>query len=134
MLMKEKTVWIVGTFALSAAAIVMAVSTVAKADVPATIKNLDQKTYRLMVEEGDNKREIIVAPSQEVPDLCGSTCLLTVGDDPDAYEVVANDRVTIEEGLLIYQSDDTETQTSDENDTSADPEPAPEGDGEAQPE
>ncbi len=134
MLSREKTVWIVAAFMLTAATLATAgYVSIAKAEVPASITNLDQKAHQLKVEEGENQREIMIEPNQAVSDLCVSTCLLIVGDDPEPYEVVANDKISIEEGLLVYQSDESEDQTSDENGTDADlePEPAPEGDGEA---
>lgn len=124
MLTREKSTWIAAAMTLSAVA-VLAVSyaSVVRADVPASIKNIDQKTYLLSVEEDGKTREIQLGPNQSVADLCGTECLMSVDDDPEPYQILAADKIQIQNGELTYQDDGSEEQTSDENASPDHPQP-----------
>ena len=44
----------------------------ARAETSARILNLDQKAYKITVEEGNAKRELSLGPKQELANICAS--------------------------------------------------------------
>lgn len=68
-----------------------------------TIINRDPSAHNLRIVEGDQERVVTAEPSQQLDELCSSSCSLFFDDDPDAYEIAAGDIVSIEDGELYYE-------------------------------
>lgn len=98
----------------------------ARAETSARILNLDQKAYKITVEEGNAKRELSLGPKQELANICASECLLVIDGDPEPYQIAAYDRIMIEEGQLFYRSEEDAAAGADQKEeTEDDPEPTP---------
>ena len=70
--------------------------------VSATLKNLDKSAHRIVVVEGDLRKEHTIASQQELKGVCVNACSVYVGEDPDPYELAAADKVQIQDGELHY--------------------------------
>ena len=70
-----------------------------------TIRNLDKSEHRIVVVEGESSYEHKIASEKELAGICRSICNIYVGEDPDPYEILAEDKVEIEDGLLNYSDD-----------------------------
>ncbi len=119
------TVWAVA--ALSASLLYLLAYVVsAKAETSARVLNLDQRAYTFIVEEGDSTRKLTVAPNQELTDVCATACYLTIDTDPEPYEIVALDRIVIEQGQLFHQdSEEGVVNQKEESEDEPEPEPTP---------
>lgn len=96
----------------------------AKAETSARILNLDQRAYKVIIEEGDNTRKFSVAPNQELKNICASKCYLSIDSDPEPYEIAALDRLIIEQGQLFYR-DNEDNLVNQKEESEDEPEPAP---------
>lgn len=66
------------------------------------LTNRDKIVHNIVVLEGQVRREISIAPDQTLTDLCKADCNIWVGNDPDAYELVATDKLIIENAQLYF--------------------------------
>ncbi len=77
----------------------VAIVSAASADA-ASVINRDQHTYTMRIAEGDQEREITLAPNQQLEDICSSSCTVLLGDDPEPYEIAFADELAIQDGQL----------------------------------
>ena len=73
------------------------------ASLAATLVNKDKSTYKIVVVEGDARKEFSVVSGQELTGLCSSSCSIYVGSDPEPYDLAAQDKTEIYEGELYRQ-------------------------------
>ncbi len=85
---------------IGAAIAAISLKTIAQA---ATIRNLDPFEYKVVIVEGSARQERTIAGQQEVTGLCQTTCNLYIADDPEAYDITAQDKMEIANGELFYQ-------------------------------
>ncbi|MGI9522942.1 MAG: hypothetical protein ACR2PG_14990 [Hyphomicrobiaceae bacterium] len=78
----------------------------------ATLKNLDNAAHAIEVVEGDASRQLTIDSQQELTEICESSCSLYVGDDPDPYSVVVDDRMEIKNGEIFHRQDTTEASSN----------------------
>lgn len=67
----------------------------------------------MIIVEGDEQRETILAPDEQAANLCNSSCDVNVDDGPDLYEVAANDALSIENGEWLGADEPSDEPTED---------------------
>lgn len=115
---------------LAAAGLIGSVAMVSSANAFSVI-NQDSQPHVLKVMEGDNAREIRLEANQQAENLCASLCNVIIDNSDEAYEVAANERLMISEGMLMMAEEPMDDQAFGEGepgvdqyieeDTSADP-------------
>ena len=71
----------------------------------ATLMNRDTAAHRIVVVEGDARKEIDVQSAQEVGGLCAVSCSIYIGTDPVPYDLSGQDKVEIQGGELFYKEE-----------------------------
>jgi hypothetical protein len=70
-----------------------------------SITNRDDQDHKVTVVEGDTKTDHTLKPAQTLTGLCAKGCTLHLNDDPEEeYLLEADDVVSIEEGILYYDT------------------------------
>ncbi len=70
-----------------------------------SITNRDDQDHKVTVVEGDTKTEHTLKPAQTLTGLCAKGCTIHLNDDPEEeYLLEGNDVVSIEEGILYYDT------------------------------
>lgn len=83
------------------------VSVLGASSVQATaLTNRDATSHHVTIRENGAEKIMTIEASQEVKDLCSSTCELYLNDDPDPYELASADVLRIEGGQLYYENDE----------------------------
>ena len=83
------------------------------ADAAVTLVNRDAKDHKLtVIEDGGAKTtDHVLKPSQVLEGFCEKGCVIRLNDnEQDEYELVAGDKVSIEEGFLYYDEPETPQQ------------------------
>jgi hypothetical protein len=75
-----------------------------------SVINQDAQPHVLKVLEGDNAREVRLEANQQADNLCTSLCNVTLDDSDEAYEVAANERLLISEGMLMVADEPMDDQ------------------------
>lgn len=70
-----------------------------------SIINQDAQAHTVVVIEGGNQNEVLIEANQQASGLCGSVCNVVVDNGDESYEVAADDRLFIEDGLLFVADD-----------------------------
>ncbi len=78
-----------------------------------SINNQDARAHTLVVIEGDNENKVLIEANQQATGLCGSVCNVVVDDSDESYEVAADDRLVIEDGVLFVADDADDTMTEE---------------------
>ena len=89
---------------ISAIALAALLSPVVTAQA-ATLANRDGTAHKIVVVEGDVRREVTIGASQQINELCKTSCLVYVGTDPEPYLLTAQDRAEIHSGDLFPQEE-----------------------------
>jgi hypothetical protein len=80
---------------------------ISSAYAAASVTNRDDKDHKVMIIEGETKKEYTLKPNEELRDICVSGCVLRLNDsDDDEYQLEAKDIVSIEDGALYYDNAD----------------------------
>ncbi|MFV0297811.1 MAG: hypothetical protein ACK5JT_17010 [Hyphomicrobiaceae bacterium] len=70
-----------------------------------SLTNRDGTDHKVTIIEDEGKKtsDQTVKPDQVLGDICPAGCIIRLNDNQqDEYELEANDKVSIEEGLLYY--------------------------------
>ncbi len=81
----------------------------------ASLVNLDKQPHTITIEEGEKSREITVQPEEKLSGLCATECFLAIKGDPDTYQVVGNDEISIEEGQIYFQTDEDDSDDGEDD-------------------
>ncbi len=73
----------------------------------ATLVNRDPSTHKIVIVEGDARKEMTIESAQDLTDICKSSCAIYVDDDPEPYDLASSDKVEIQDGQLQYQEEPT---------------------------
>lgn len=75
-------------------------------DGPASIRNLDKQTHALVIQEGEQKRSVTIAPHQLLNNVCASDCMVEVEGVVGRYRIAARDKLFLDGGELSYADRD----------------------------
>lgn len=74
----------------------------------ASLTNRDPKEHKLTVISGKDGDSRVLKPDEAWNDLCTEGCIVRLDDDENAtYELEGADQVSIEDGFIYYDRDDT---------------------------
>jgi hypothetical protein len=100
-LMMRRAIW-------SAAAVTLVMLTAVVAQAPtATITNRDDRDHKISIIEGDVTKDHVLKPNDTLKDVCAKGCVLRLNDsDDDEYQLEPTDVVSIEDGMLYYDTNE----------------------------
>ncbi|MGH6814760.1 MAG: hypothetical protein ACREC6_03565 [Hyphomicrobiaceae bacterium] len=79
-----------------------------------TITNRDDREHKILIIEGDIKKEYVLKPSSEpLKDVCSKGCIVRLNDDEtDEYELEGTEAVVIEENALYHDGPDVPVEST----------------------
>lgn len=74
----------------------------------ASLTNRDPREHKLTVMSGQDGDSRVLKPDEAWNDFCAEGCIVRLDDDENAtYEIEGSDVVSIEDGFVYYDRDDT---------------------------